>query len=85
MAEAKEVLTINFITEETVPLAAHINVKSLMLAYRVPAGSAPHTQTVYTSHEYCLAKPPVQALLIPCSLMMERPSELCQRRGNHRF
>lgn len=61
MAEAPELLTINFITDEPVPLDAHINIKSLMLAYIVPDGLAPHTCMVYPSHEYHLAKLPVQA------------------------
>lgn len=61
MAEATELLTINFITDEPVTLDAHINVKSLMLAYIVPNGLAPHTRIVYPSHEYCPAKLPIQA------------------------
>lgn len=61
MAEATELLTINFITDEPVPLDAHINIKSLMLAYIVPDGLAPHTHIIYPSHEYRLAKLPVQA------------------------
>lgn len=61
MAEATELLTINFITDEPVPLDAHIKVKSLTLAYIVPDGLAPHTCIAYPLHEYRLAKLSVQA------------------------
>lgn len=73
MAEATELLAINFIIDEPVPLDAHINIKSLMLAYIVPNGLAPHTCIVYPSHEYCPAifRHNVKALLIPCSLMVD--------------